>query len=47
MVWRIFAPKFIFSVSLAGAALVGWAVAVVRAVSCSGGAWADDDRRRD
>jgi hypothetical protein len=35
MVWRVFAPKFVFSVSLAGAAMVGWAIWVARVLSSS------------
>ena len=49
MVWRIFAPKFVFSVSLAGAAIAAWLTCVAR-VACarsSSEARASDDRRRD
>jgi hypothetical protein len=50
MVWRIFAPKFVFSVSLAGAAVVGWALSIARALSSSSASAEVQylvDRRRD
>ena len=47
MVWRIFAPKFVFSVSLAGAAVAGWLVSVARVLASGSAGQLMDDRRRE
>jgi hypothetical protein len=50
MVWRIFAPKFVFSVALAGTAVAGWLMSTARVLISSGvrgDARSSLDRRRD
>jgi hypothetical protein len=50
MVWRIFAPKFVFSVALAGAAVAGWLMSIARVLgrgSARGDAHSSLEHRKD